>query len=580
MAKSVVGIDLGTTYSGVAVWLEQHNRVEVIHNDKGNKIIPSFVAFNDDQRLIGDAAKDQAKRNPENTIFDAKRLIGRKFSDPIVQKDIMSLPFKVMAGVNDKPMITVKYKGEEKQFCAEQISSMVLTKMREVAETYLESPLKNVVVTVPAYFNYSQRKATIDAGAIAGLNVIQIINGPSAAAIAYGLDKRSDCDGKQILVFDLGAGTLDVSIVTINGDDFEVKATAGNTHLGVEDFDTRMVNYFVEEFEKSNKVDISRNAISLRRLRDACERAKRTLSEEYVAFVEVEFLFKDIDFISPITRTEFEEINMDLFDECIKTVESCLSDSKICKSDIDDIVIVGGSSKIPKVQELLRNFFEAKDLCKSINADEAVAYGAAVQAAILSEGFKNVPNLMLRDVTPFSLGILAEDDRVMSVVIPRNISIPVKKTKRYDTAKAKDNHCDVSISVYEGGRPRASDNNLLDSFSFSCLAGARRRQPLDVSFSIDENGILNVSTKEISRINKNEMTITNDKDRLSAFEIKEMTEEAERCNVEDKIISRKAKVISVFISCFINPRLSSFFFLYLDVLLLASAQIFRLIIII
>jgi len=472
---------------------------------------------------------------------DAKRLIGTKYSDSIVEKDRMSWPFKVMAGVNDKPMITVMYKGEEKQFCAEQVSSMVLTKMQEVAETYLDSPVNNVVVTVPAYFNDSQRKATIDAGAIAGLNVIRIINGPSAAAIAYGLDKRSDCDGKQILVFDLGGGTLDVSILAIKGDDFEVKATSGNTHLGGEDFDTRMVNYFVEEFEKNNKVDISRNPISLRRLRDACERAKRTLSEESVAFVEVGFLFKDIDFFSSITRTEFEEINMDLFDECIKTVESCLSDSKICKSDIDDIVIVGGSSKIPKVQELLRNFFDGKDLCKSINPDEAVAYGAAVQAAILSEGFKNVPNLVLRDVTPFSLGILAEDGRVMSVVIPKNISIPVKETKRNDTAKAKNNHCDISISVYEGDRPRASDNNLLGSFSFSCLTGARRRQPLDVSFSIDENGILTVSAKEISRINKNEMTITNDKERLSTFEINEMTEEARGAMLKIKLFQGRPR---------------------------------------
>ncbi|KAK2360754.1 heat shock cognate 70 kDa protein [Trifolium repens] len=402
----------------------------------------------------------------------------------------MLWPFKVVAGVNDKPMITLKYKGQEKQFCAEEISSMVLTKMREVAEAYLQSPVKNAVVTVPAYFNDSQRKATVDAGAIAGLNVIRIINEPTAAAIAYGLDKRSDYDGKRnIFVFDLGGGTFDVSILTIKGDVFEVKATAGNTHLGGEDFDNRMVNYFVEEFKKKNKVDITGNARALRRLRIACERAKRILSFAFVTTVDVDSLYNGIDFFSSITRAKFEEINMDLFDECIRTVESCLSDSKIYKSDIDDVVLVGGSSRIPKVQDLLQDFFKGKDLCKSINLDEAVAYGAAVQAAILSEGFNNVPNLVLRDVTPLSLGIAVNVEDVMDVVIPRNTSVPVKKTEQYSTAY--DNQCSALIKVYEGERARATDNNLLGLFSLSCFRGAPRGNPLEVSFSIDENGYPN-----------------------------------------------------------------------------------------
>ncbi|PNX94354.1 heat shock protein [Trifolium pratense] len=545
-----VGIDLGTTYSCVAVWQEQHSRVEIIHNDQGNRTTPSFVAFTDDQRLIGDAAKNQTSANPGNTVFDAKRLIGRKFSDPLVQKDIMLWPFKVVAGVNDKPMITLKYKGQEKQFCAEEISSMILTKMREVAEAYLQSPVKNAVVTVPAYFNDAQRKATIDAGAIAGINVIRIINEPTAAAIAYGLDKRSDCDSKRnIFVFDLGGGTFDVSILTIKGDVIEVKAIAGNTHLGGEDFDNRMVNYFVEEFKKKNKLDISGNTRALRRLRTTCERAKRILSFAFVTTVEVESLFNGIDFFSSITRAKFEEINMDLFNECMRTVESCLSDSKIYKSDIDEVVLVGGSSRIPKVQDLLLEFFKGKDLCKSINLDEAVAYGAAVQAAILSEGFKNVPNLVVRDVTPLSLGIAVNLEDIMDVVIPRNTSVPVKKTKQYSTGK---DGCVVSIKVYEGERARATDNNLLGRFSLSCLPSAPRGQPLKVCFTIDENGTLTVSAKEISTGNMNEITITNDKERLSTFEIKKMIEEAERYHVEDKKFLRKAEVISALDSCIYN----------------------------
>jgi heat shock 70kDa protein 1/2/6/8 len=438
-------------------------------------------------------------------------------------------PFKVISGVNDKPMITVKYKGQEKQFCAEEISSMVLTKMREVAEAYLGSPVKNAVVTVPAYFNDSQRKATIDAGTIAGLNVIRIINEPTAAAIAYGLDKRNDRDGnRNIFVFDLGGGTFDVSILTIKGDVFEVKATAGNTHLGGEDFDNRMVNYFVEEFKKKNKVDIRRNAKSLRRLRTACERAKRILSFAFATTVEVDALFMGIDFSSSITRAKFEELNMDFFNECMNIVDTCLRDSKIYKNDIDDVVLVGGSSRIPKVQDLLLEFFKGKELFMGINPDEAVAYGAAVQAAILSEGCQNVPNLVLRDVTPLSHGVAVTIENFMDVVIPRNTSIPVKKTKRYSTAH--DNQYGVMIRVYEGERPRATDNNLLGSFGLRCIP-APRGHPFDVCFSIDENGILTVTAREIST-----------------------GKEAEKYHVEDMQFLRRAKVMCALDSCVYNMK--------------------------
>ncbi|CAL5191508.1 unnamed protein product [Lathyrus oleraceus] len=542
-----VGIDLGTTYSCVAVWLDEHNRAEIIHNEQGNRTTPSFVAFTDDQRLIGDAAKNQVATNAENTVFDAKRLIGRKYSDSVVQKDRMLWPFKVISGVNDKPMIVVKYKGQEKLLCAEEISSMILTKMREIAEKFLESPIKNVVVTVPAYFCDAQRKATVDAGAIAGLNVIRIINEPTAAALAYGLDKRSNCVGeKNIFVFDLGGGTFDVSILTIKDKVFQVKATGGNTHLGGEDIDNRMVNYFVDEFKRKNKVDITGNPRALRRLRTACERAKRVLSFSVVTTVEVDSLFQGIDFFSSITRAKFEEINMDIFNECMEIVKSCLTDANMDKSTVNDVVLVGGSSRIPKVQQLLQEYFNGKDLCMSINPDEAVAYGAAVQAALLSEGFQNVPNLVLRDVTPLSLGLSATGD-IMNVVIPRNTCIPVKITQSRETVA--DNQPDVLIEVYEGERTRASDNNLLGSFTLSGIPPSPRGYSFNVCFAIDENGILTVSATDKSTGNMNEITITNYKERLPADEIKKLIEEAKNYGIEDKKFLKKAKVMNALDYC-------------------------------
>ncbi|CAJ1841585.1 unnamed protein product [Sphenostylis stenocarpa] len=537
-----VGIDLGTTYSCVAVWQEQHCRVEIIHNDQGNNTTPSFIAFTDKQRLIGDAAKNQAATNPENTVFDTKRLIGRKYSDPIVEKDIMLWPFTVVSGNNDKPMVEVSYKGQKKHLSAEEISSMVLSKMKEIAETYLETPVRNAVVTVPAHFNDSQRKATVDAGTIAGLNVMRIINEPTAAAIAYGLDKRTNCVGERnIFIFDLGGGTFDVSILTIKDKVFQVKATAGNTHLGGEDIDNRMVDYFVEQIERKYKVDIRGNARALRRLRSACERAKRTLSSTLTTSIEIDALFQGIDFCSSITRARFDEINIELFQECMETVDRCLNDAKMDKNSVHDVVLVGGSSRIPKVQQLLQEFFKGKDLCKSINPDEAVAYGAAVQAALLCEGIKNIPDLVLLDVTPLSLGLYTTGD-IMSVMIPRNTRIPVKRTEEYETVY--DDQSSILIKVYEGERTRSSDNNLLGFFSLTGFPLAPCGYPVYVCFAVDENGTLSVSAEDKTTGNKNQITITNNRESLSAEEIRRSIEEAEIYQAEDRKFLRKAKAMN------------------------------------
>eukprot|EP00823_Brevimastigomonas_motovehiculus_P003573 TRINITY_DN2199_c0_g1_i1.p1 TRINITY_DN2199_c0_g1~~TRINITY_DN2199_c0_g1_i1.p1 ORF type:complete len:713 (+),score=193.70 TRINITY_DN2199_c0_g1_i1:108-2246(+) len=528
-----IGIDLGTTYSCVGV--VKNGSVQIIANDQGNRTTPSVVAFTERERLTSEAAVSQSAENPKNTIFAAKRLIGRHYSESTVQDDIKHWPFKVVSGDNDKPLFEIQFQGKTKRLTPEEVSASILIKMKETAEAYLGEKVKDAVVTVPAYFNDGQRQATKDAGAIAGLNVLRIINEPTSAAIAYGLDKKMSQTKKaqNVMIFDFGGGTLDVSLLTIDNGLFEVKATAGNTHLGGEDLDNTLVTYFVDEVKKKHSRDISSDSRALRRLRTSCEKAKRILSSATSATVEIDSLQDSFDFSSSISRPKFEQLCSDVFTRCLEPVVQVLIDAKMGKDDVDEVVIVGGSTRIPKVQQLLKEYFNGKELNRSINPDEAIAFGAAVQASILTNGdVEQTHHLLLVDVTPLSLGIETAGG-LMSKIIPRNSVIPIKRQRIFSTYA--DNQTAVFVQVYEGERVKTKDNNLLGRFELSGIPAMLHGTPqIYVTFELDCNGILSVSAEEKSSGKSTKMTITNDKGRLSRDQIEQMIQDAETYKKADE----------------------------------------------
>ncbi|CAR27166.1 hypothetical protein ZYGR_0I04380 [Zygosaccharomyces rouxii] len=533
--QGAIGIDLGTTYSCVATY---ESSVEIIANEQGNRVTPSFVAFTPEERLIGDAAKNQAALNPENTVFDAKRLIGRRFDDESVQKDRKTWPFKLI-DVEGNPVVEVQYLGETKTFSPQEISSMVLTKMKEIAEAKIGQKVEKAVITVPAYFNDAQRQATKDAGSISGLNVLRIINEPTAAAIAYGLGAGKSEKERHVLIFDLGGGTFDVSLLHIAGGVYTVKSTSGNTHLGGQDFDTNMLEHFKNEFKKKTGNDISGDARALRRLRTACERAKRTLSSVTQTTIEVDSLYNGDDFETSITRARFEDLNSSLFKSTLEPVEQVLKDAKVPKTEIDEVVLVGGSTRIPKVQKMLSDFFEGKQLEKSINPDEAVAYGAAVQGAILTgqSTSEDTKDLLLLDVAPLSLGVGMQGD-IFGIVVPRNTTVPTIKRRTFTTVA--DHQSTVQFPVYQGERVNCKENTLLGEFDLKNIPPMQAGEPvLEAIFEVDANGILKVTAVEKSTGKSANITISNAVGRLSSDEIEKMVNQAEEFKAADEAFAKK-----------------------------------------